>query len=210
MTVSRQFAQRHRQKWRASLRYGGRLLLISVLLVAVTVAPLYLGWWESALPAAFGSAIAALLLFAVVVNVPLEAFAFVRLIFDREVDPLPCTTHSFGRALYGESGRFDAMAGDAGLPLFSDFESPDPLDTRELPVWHAPDSALPTIQHLLAQLDPGIPLHRHIECLRDALLEAQQKGARFYFLVATWAGGTNARVEALRRGDSRLIEELRR
>ena len=205
MTVSGRFAQRHRQKWRASLRFGGRLLLISVLLVASTVGPLYLGWWETALPAAIGTAIAALLLLAAVVNVPLEAVVFISLVFDRAVVPLPCATHSFGRALYRESGRFDAMARDAGLPLFSDFESPDPLDTHELPLWHAPEAALPTVEYLLAQLDPKSPLHRHLECLRDTLQGAQQKGARFYLLMLTWAGGTNARVEALRRGDLSVL-----
>ena len=201
MTISIRYAQRHREKWKASLRYSGWLLLVSALLIVTTVGPLYLGWWDTALPAAIGSAIAVLLLFAVFVNVPLEAFTFVRLIFDGDVDPLSCTTHRFGRALYRESGQLDAMAREAGLASLSDFESPDPLDTRRLPVWHSADAALPTVEHLLARVDPGIPLHGHMECLREALRRAQQKGARFYFLVATWAGGTNARVEALRRGD---------
>lgn len=205
MTVSIRYAQRHREKWKASLRYSGWLLLVSALLIVTAVGPLYLGWWDTALPAAIGSAIAVLLLFAVVVNVPLEAFTFVRLIFDGDVDPLPCTTHRFARALYRESGRLDAMASEAGLAPLSDFESPDPLDTRKLPVWHSADAALPTVEHLLARVDPGIPMHGHIECLRDALRRAQQRGARFYFLVATWAGGTNARVEALRRGDLSVL-----
>jgi hypothetical protein len=43
-------------------------------------------------------------------------------------------------------------------------------------------------------------LQHHLEYLRAALRAASEKGARFYFLVKTWAGGTNARVEALRHG----------
>jgi hypothetical protein len=37
------------------------------------------------------------------------------------------------------------------------------------------------------------------------LSEASGRGARFYFLVKTLAGGTNARVEALRRGDLSVL-----
>ena len=207
MTASSRFALRRRQKLMASLRYSGWLLLISGLLLACTVGPLYLGWWDAALPAAIGSAIAALLVFAVVVNTPLEAIAYVGLYFDRERDKLPYPAFGFGRALYRESGRLDAMAREAGLTPLSDFESPDPLDTHELPVWHPPEAALPTVEHLLARLDPAIPLHRHLEYLQDALRAAGEKGAKFYFLVLTWGGGTNARVEALRHGDFSVMDD---
>ena len=191
----------------ASLRYSGWLLLISGLLLACTVGPLYLGWWDTALPTAIGSAIAALLLFAVVVNTPLELLAGVRLYFDRDHYQLPHPAFGFGRALYRESGRLDAMAREAGLTPLSDFESPDPLDTREVPVWHSPEAALPTVVHLLARLDPAIPLYRHLESLRDALRAAGEKSAKFYFLVLTWGGGTNARVEALRQGDMSVLDQ---
>ncbi len=206
VTASRRFALRHRQKWMASLRYSGWLLLVSALLLACTVAPIFLGWWDTALPAAIGSAIAALLVFAVIVNTPLEAIAFVNLYFDRERDKLPHLKFGSLRALYRESGRLDAMALEAGLTPLSDFESPDPLDTHELPLWHPPEAALPTVEHLLARLDPGTALHRHLVSLRDALRAAGEKGAKFYLLVLTWGGGTNARVEALRHGDLSVLK----
>lgn len=199
--VAGRFALRRRQKFMASLRYSGWLVLISGLLLACTVGPLYLGWWDTALPAAFGSAIAALLLFAVIVNTPLEAFVYVGLYLDRDPYSLPRPPSGFGRALYHESARLDAIAREAGLPPLSEFESPDPLDTHELPVWHPPEAALPTVEHLLARLDPAIPLYRHLAYLRAALRAAGEKGARFYLLVLTLGGGTNARVEALRHGD---------
>lgn len=201
VTASKRFALRHRQKLMASLRYSGWLLLISGLLLACTVGPFYLGWWDTAVPAGIASAIAALLLFAVVVNTPLEAIAYVGLYFDREPDRLSFRSLGFGRALYRESGRLDAMARDAGLTPLSDFESPDPLDTRQVPTWHLPEAALPTVDHLLARLDPALPVHRHLNWLQAALRSASERGAKFYLVVLSWGGGTNARVEALRRGD---------
>jgi hypothetical protein len=63
MTAVSRFALRRREKLRSSLRYAG--------------------WWDAALPAAIGSAIAALILVAVMVNTPLEAFAYVALYLDR-------------------------------------------------------------------------------------------------------------------------------
>ncbi len=201
------FALRHRQRFMASLRYSGLLLLISGLLLACTVGPLYLGWWDTALPAAIASAIAALLLFAVVVNTPLEAIAYVGLYFDRDHYKLPRPPFSFGRALYRESGRLDAMAREAGLTPLSDFESRDPLDTRQLPAWHPPEAALLTIEHLLARLDPALPVHRHLKHLQVALRAASEKGVRFYFVVLSWGGGTNARVEALRCGDFSVLDD---
>lgn len=185
------FAERHRRKLWAGLRYSGLLLLIAGLLLACTVLPMLRGWWDTAVPAAIASAIAALLLFAVAVNTPLEFIPYVALYFDRElgVGPVP---RGFGRALYRETA-------------LSEFESPDPLDTHRAPAWHAPEAALPAVEHLLASVDPALPLHRHLEYLRDVLRAASEKGARFYFLVLTWAGGTNARVEALRHGDLSVL-----
>jgi hypothetical protein len=87
----------------------------------------------------------------------------------------------------------------------SEFESADPLDTHELPVWHSPEAALPTVERLLARADPA--LQPHLEHLRVALQAASEKGAKFYFLVLTWAGGTNARVEALRHGDLSVLDD---
>jgi hypothetical protein len=199
--------RRRRENLRSSLRHAGWLVLISVLLLACTVGPHYLGWWDTALPAAIGSAIAALILFAVIVNTPLEAIAYVAVYIDRDPYSLPLPPRGFGRALYRESGRLDAMASEAGLTPLSEFESADPLATHELPVWHAPDAALPTVELLFSRVDPALPLHRHLEYLRDALRTAREKSARFYFLVKTWAGGNNARVEALRHGDLSVLSD---
>jgi hypothetical protein len=206
VTASRRFAQRHRQNLRAALRHSGWLLLISGLLLACTVAPLPLGWWDTVLPAAIGSAIAALLLFAVIVNTPLESIASIALYFDRDHYTLPHPKSGFGRALYLESGRLDAMAQEVGLVPLSEFESPDPLATHEVPVWHSPDAALPTVEYLLTRVVPASPLFRHLESLRDALRAAREKGAKFYLLVRPWMSATNARVEALRRGEMSVLK----
>jgi hypothetical protein len=48
-------------------------------------------------------------------------------------------------------------------------------------------------------------LKHHLEYLHAVLQAASKKGAKFYFLVLTWAGGTNARVEALRHGDLSVL-----
>jgi len=199
------FVQRRRRNLWSSLRYSGLLLLIAGLLLACTVAPMLRGWWDTAIPAALGSAIAALLVFAVAVNAPLEAVAYVTLYFDRDPYAMPRSPRGFGRALYRESGRLDAIARAAGLTPLSEFESADPLETREAPVWHAPEAALPTVEHLLAHADPK--LQPHLEYLRAVLQAAAAKGAKFYFLVLTLAGGTNARVEALRHGDLSVIRQ---
>jgi hypothetical protein len=207
VTTASRFVQRRRQNLRAALKYAGWLVLVSGLLIACSVVPLHLEWWDAAWPAAIGGAIAALILFAVIVNTPLEAIAYVALYIDRDPYSLPQPSRGFGRALYRESGRLDAMAREAGMTPLSEFESADPLDTHELPAWHTPDVALPTVEYLLARLDPALPLHRHIEYLRDALRAARDREAKFYFLVKTWAGGTNARVEALRHGDLSVLSE---
>jgi len=195
------FAVRRRQNLRRSLRYSGALLGIACLVLALTVGPLHAGWWDTPLPAAIGSAIAALLIFAVAVNAPLEAIAYVALYTDRQLS-LALPPRGFGRALYRQSGRLDALAREAGLPPLSDFGSPDPLDTHTAPTWHEPAAALPTVTHLLAH---GSSMAPHLRYLSAALQSAQEQGARFYFLVLTWAGGTNARVEALRRGDLSVL-----
>ncbi len=199
------FALRRRRNLRSSLRYSGLLLLIAGLLLACTVLPMLRGWWDTAIPAALGSAIATLIVFAVAVNTPLEAFAYVALYLDRDPYSLPPPPRGFGRSIYRESGRLDAMAREAGLAPLSEFESADPLDTRELPAWHAPQAALPTVEHLIARADPA--LKPHLEYLRAALQAAGEKGARFYFLVLTLAGGTNARVQALRHGDLSVLDD---
>ena len=62
-----------------------------------------------------------------------------------------------------------------------------------------------TVEYLLSRLDRALPLHRHLEYLRDTLRQARENGAKFYFLVLTLAGGTNARVEALRHGDLSVL-----
>ena len=198
------FAASRRRKLLSSLRYSGMLLAIGALLLASTVLPLHLGWWDAALPAAIATGIAALLAFAVVVNTPLETFAYVNLYADLHPyhGPHP-RPRGFNRVLYRESGRLDAIAHAAGLTPLSAFESPDPLETHEAPRWHSPAEALRTVEHLLTQADPD--LQPHLEYLRVWLEAARDKGAQFYFLVLTLAGGTNARVEALRRGDLSVL-----
>ena len=131
------FVARHRASVRSALRYAATLLLIAAALVACTVWPTLRGWWETVVPAALASAIAALLVFAVVVNTPLELIPFVALYFDRDVGAGP-VPGGFGRALYREAA-------------LSQFESPDPLRTLQSPEWHAPEAALPVLERLLAE-----------------------------------------------------------
>lgn len=181
------FVLRHRRQLLAGLRYAATLLLLAALLVACTVWPMLRGWWDTAIPAAIGSAIAALLVFAVAVNAPLEFIPYVALYFDRE-PTLERRPRGFGRALYREAA-------------LSEFESPDPLDTHQAPLWHAPEAALPVVERLLAER----PSDPHLAWLHGALRAAAQSGAKFYFLVLSLSGGTNARVEALRHGDLSVI-----
>jgi hypothetical protein len=197
--LARRFAERRRASLLSALRYGGWLTLVAALLVGATVAPLIAGWWHTAIPAAIGSAIAALLLFAVAVNLPLELIPYVALYIERD-DYRPPPPRGFGRMLYRHSGALDALAAEAGLPPLSGFDSHDPLDTREPPAWHAAQAALPTVEHLLVRVSRDLPLHRHLQHLQAALQAARDKEARFFFLVLTWGGGTNARAEAMRRG----------
>jgi hypothetical protein len=132
---------------------------------------------------------------------PLELIAYVDLYFDQSLDGLPYLGLRCGRRLYRESGRLDALACDAGLPPLSDFESPDVLDTREAPIWHRPETALPTIEHLLARMDSRLPVHLDLQHVHTALRSASEKGARFYLLLKTMSGITNAELEARRRGE---------
>lgn len=197
--AAERFALRHRRKVLSGLRYCGWLLLIGVLLLACTAGPLYLLWWETAVPAAIASAIVALLLFAIVTMMPLELFAYIAVYFDRELPRLPFPGFGYGRALYRESGRLDAMAREAGLPPLSDFESPDVVDTHKPPLFYRPEDALPTLEHLLARLDPDLRVHRDLRHVHAQLELASERGARFYLMLLTWSGVTNAYTEARRR-----------
>jgi hypothetical protein len=204
MQVAERFAASRRAKLHANLSYSGWLILIACLFLAAGFAPLYAGWWDAAWPAAIGTAIAVLLILAVVINTPLEAFVSLAVYFENDRGQ-PAVPWKFGRALYRESGRLETLALEAGLPPLSAFDSDDPLDTKALPRWHDPAAALPTVEHLLSRIDASQPLHAHLQYLRAALEAARVNDARFYLMVLSWAGGTNARVEALRRGDLSVI-----
>ena len=200
-TVAPRLARRHRQKWHDALRSSGRLLLVAIVLLAVTVIPMRLLWWDTAVPAGIAAAVSVLILFGIVTLVPLEAIAYVTLYFDRALDGVRRPGLRSGRRLYRESGRLDAIAREAGLPPLSEFESADVLDTREAPVWHRPETALPTVEHLLARVAPDTPLHDDLRQVHAALRSASERRARFYLLLNTWAGMTNAELEARRRGE---------
>ena len=205
MSVSRgvasRFARRRRQRLWATLRHTGAMLLAGSLVFVGTVAPMWLLWWDTVVPAAIGTAIFALILFVVVVRLPFESVAYVVLYFERDLTGLPYPGLGFGLRLYRQSGRLDAMAREAGLTPVSSFESPDVLETGQPPVWHRPADALPTVEHLLARVDPGEPLHRELQHLRTALRAARDADTRFYLLVLTWADVTNADIQARRRGE---------
>ena len=198
--VARPFAQRHRQHYLSGLRFSGWLLLFGVIVLGCTVGPTLLLWWNSAVPAAIGTAIFAVLLFSVVVMLPLEFVAAVHPYFDRRLGDLPFPGFRFGLRLYRDSGRLDALAREAGLPPLSEFEAPDDLDSGQPPPWHAPEAALPTVEHLLARVESPGALHRDLAHLQAALRSARDKSARFCLVVKTWSGVTNAEREARRCG----------
>jgi len=183
----------------STLRHGGRLLLFGGAVLACTVGPTLLGWWDATLPAAIGAAFFAVVLVSVVVNLGLELIASVHAYFDRRLGDVEIPWPN-GLALYCESARLDALAREAGLPLLSEFESADDLDTGSAPTWHPPELALPTVGHLIAHAVPGTRLHRDLLMLHTALLSARAKNARFCLLVQSWGRGTNADIESHRRG----------
>jgi hypothetical protein len=199
-SVAPRFALRHRGKRMDALRSSGRLLAIAVALLAVTVTPMWLLWWETAVPAAIAAAIATLVVVTVLTMVPLETVAYVTIRFDGGLDAGALGLRA-GRRLYRASGRLDSLAREAGLAELSRFESPDVLDTGEPPAWYEPRAALPTVDHLLARLDAADPVRRDVAALQRALQAAAARGARFYLLVLTIAGMTNAHIEARRRGE---------
>lgn len=199
--VAPRFARRRRQRLWATLRYTVWLLLAGALVFVGTVGPTWLLWWETVIPAAIGTAIFALILFGVVVRLPFESYAYVTPFFERDLTSVPFPGIRFGRRLYRESARLDALAREAGVPPLSDFESADVLDTGQPPVWHRPADALPAVECALARVNATEPLHRELQHLHTALRAARDAEARFYFLVLTWADATNADIHARRRGE---------
>ena len=197
--ITRRYAQRHRQRFASALRHAGWFLLLGGTVLACTVAPPFLGWWDTTLPAAIGTAFFVVVIVSVMANLGLELIASVRAYFDRPLGDVAIPWRS-GRALYGESARLDALAREAGLPLLSEFESADDLDTGSAPAWHPPELALPTVGHLLAHAAPGSRLHRDLATLRTGLLSARAKNARFCLLVQSWGRSTNAETESRRCG----------
>lgn len=194
--AAERLAARHRAKIVAALRHSGALLGVALLLLALTATPTLLQWWDTAIPAAIGSALAAVVLFSVIAMLPLEFFAYLDVHFDREV-PRAFAGIAFGRRLYRESGRLDAMAREAGLPALSGFESPDIIDTGEMPAWHEPEAVLPTIDFLIEKTR-GEKVGRELVFLGEALRAAAEQRASFYLLLHTWAGFTNAEIHARR------------
>lgn len=198
MKVAAPYAQRHRRKVIGALRHCGWLTLVAVLVLACTVAPTLLLWWDTGVPAAIGSAIFAVLMFSVVVFLPLELIAYVELHFDRLLEGVPFPGFRFGRTLYRESGRLDAMAREAALPPLSAFESHDVMDTGQPPLWYRPQAALPTVEYLLPRVEARPALHRELQHVQRELRAAAEQGASFYFLLHTRAGMTNAEIHARR------------
>ncbi|MBI3917890.1 MAG: hypothetical protein HY322_12885 [Betaproteobacteria bacterium] len=139
------------------------------------------------------------MLVSVLVNLGLDLIASVNAYFDRRLGDVAIPWPN-GLALYRQSGRLDALAREAGLPLLFEFESSDDLDTGSALTWHPPELALPTVGHLIAHATPGTRLHHELLTLRTALLSARAKNARFCLLVQSWGRGANAENESRRRG----------
>jgi hypothetical protein len=170
--VASRFVLRRRQRLGATIRHTGWMLLAGAVLFVGTAGPTWLLWWDTVVPAAMGTAVFALILFIVVIRLPLEAVAYMTLYLERDLAGVPYPGVRFGRFLYRQSGRLDAMAREAGMAPVSAFESPDVLNTREPPVWHRAADALPTVEHLLARVDARAPVHRELRHLHTALRAA--------------------------------------
>lgn len=209
MPAAAPLRQRHRQLIWSTLRWSAQLLGVAATMLAVSLGLLFHGYEDAALAAAVSTAIAAVVGFAVLVNLPLSLVAELWIYFSPESDNLLRPAASFGRVMYRESARLDALAEQAGLTPLSAFESADPLDSRQRPRWHLPAAALSTVDYLLTAVAETDPVRPHLAYLQRALIEAERQGARFYLLLTTWAGGTNGRVEAYRREDPSMWPDPR-
>jgi hypothetical protein len=203
--VAEPFARRRREFVQRAWRFYRVMFGIGAIILAVTVAPLVLGWWQAVWPAAIGTAIFAFMLIHFVGVMPMQYRAYVWPYFEGPpMEPLP--TARFGRALYRFSGVLDEWAREAGLRPITDFESPDVMMAggpaqRPAPQWHDAPDILQTVDHLTARAREGSPLHGDLAELQQLLRAAQAAGKRGYLLVMTLGDGTNATVEAIRRGE---------
>lgn len=206
LLVAEAFARRKRENIQRALRFYARALVLGFVVLACSVTPLVLGWWETAVPAAIGTAFLAFILILLVGNLPMEYRAYVWAYFDCDPELIPHPGAKFGRALFGESARLDAWAREAGLRPISDFDSPDVMVEGRpahwpMPQWHESQPLLQTVDHLLTRVIAGSVLHGELQQLQSMLRAACEHGARCYLLVLSLGGGTNATVEAIRRGE---------
>lgn len=204
--VAEPFARRRRESVRDARRYYAGMLVLGLVILAATVAPTVWGWWQTAVPAAIGTAIFIFVLITIVGSLPMHSRAYVWPYFDCDPGRIPHPGERFGRALFRFSGVLDGWAREAGLSPITDFESPDVMSLGKMPHWPTPQwhdaAALKrTVDHLVTRAREGSPLHAELVALQATLDAACAAGARCYLLVATLGGGTNARVEAIRRGE---------
>ena len=199
--LAARYADRHRQIRIDALQRTAKLLLFCVGVGAITIAPTWLGWWDTVLPAAVGIAIIGLVLCSVMILLPLTFIAYVELEFDKEISGASHLGVRSGRRVYLESGFFDRRALEAGLRPLSEFEVPDPIHTGQAPQFHDPRTALPVIAYLSANAASSPSTRRALIRFETALRTASEHGARFYILAHTLAGFTNAEIAARRRGD---------
>ncbi|MBM3345437.1 MAG: hypothetical protein FJY55_02885 [Betaproteobacteria bacterium] len=198
--VAEPFARRRRELVRRAWRFYRGLFGVGAVILAATVGPLLLGWWQAVWPAAIGTAIFAFMLIHFVGVMPMQYRAYAWPYFEgAPLEPPPSAR--FGRALFRSSAVLDDWAREAGLQPITDFESPDVVSAAgSAPQWYAAQSMLRTVDHLTARAREGSPLHGDLEELQRLLRAAQAAGKRCYLLVMTLGDGTNATVEAIRRG----------
>ena len=206
--VSASFERSRKAKYRRTLRGHGKAVAgFAVVLVLMILATAH-GLWNSPWPAAIATGLLAFAVINAAGAFTVAGRAYVALVVEGAPDGLPPVGEKFGRALFRFSGRLDDWAREAGLKPLADFESPDvmmgergPKGEWPQPQWHDSAVLLATVEHLLTRVRPDIPLHEDLTELAGRLRAAVARGSRCYLFIETLANGTNAQVEAIRRGE---------
>jgi hypothetical protein len=207
--VSAPFERSRKAKYRRTLRGHGKTIGGFTLLLLLMILATEYGLWHSPWPAAIGTGLLAFAVINAAGAFTVAGRAYVALVVEGPPEGLPPVGEKFGRALFRFSGRLDDWAREAGLRPLADFESPDvmtgergPKGEWPQPQWHDSAALLATVEHLLTRVRPDVPLHEELMELAARLRVAAARGSRCYLFIETLANGTNAQVDAIRRGEA--------
>ena len=117
--VAEPLARRRRESVRDARRYYAGMFVLGLVILAATVAPTVWGWWQTAVPAAIGTAIFIFVLITIVGSLPMHSRAYVWPYFDCDPGRIPHPGERFGRALFRFSGVLDGWAREAGVSVRS-------------------------------------------------------------------------------------------